>query len=225
MKNQYVGDVNDFAKYALLRVLGQRLRLLVCWMLTPDDGSSDGRHLSYLCRPEHYERYDPDLFRKLGGLIARGERSVMSIERERLVPGARFYSHILRDDLVERRRYFEGLGRPARGSDVVFFDPDNGLEIASVPIGRRNSAKYLYRHELAEAYERNLSAVVYQHFPRVDRDRFILNVAASTRDACPNATLLTARTGGVAYLCFVQPRHRVLFADAWADAAMRFEGL
>ncbi len=197
MKNQYIGDVNDYVKYALLRTLGSRLRLLVCWMLTPDDGSSDGRNITYFRHPERYQRFDPELFQRLGELVACGERSVSAIERGRLVPGARFYSHIVPDDLQQRRRYFEGLWCAARESDVIFFDPDNGLDIASVPMGRRNSAKYLYSHELAEACERGLSAIVYQHFPRVKRDRFMLEAAASTRDACPNATLLTARTGRV----------------------------
>jgi hypothetical protein len=41
MKNQYFGDINDYRKYGLLRMLHSTGdgRLLVAWMLTPDDGS------------------------------------------------------------------------------------------------------------------------------------------------------------------------------------------
>lgn len=44
MKNQYLGDINDYMKYGLPRTITQvtGLRLTVCWMLTPDDSRSDG---------------------------------------------------------------------------------------------------------------------------------------------------------------------------------------
>jgi hypothetical protein len=37
VKHQYVGDINDYRKYALLRALsaGGANRIGVCWMLTP----------------------------------------------------------------------------------------------------------------------------------------------------------------------------------------------
>ena len=56
MKDPYFGDVNDFRKYGLLRLLSiqDRLRLGVCWMLTEPDGTTDGRFLSYLAQPEKY---------------------------------------------------------------------------------------------------------------------------------------------------------------------------
>jgi len=39
MKNQYFGDINDYRKYGLLRLLtdGGDIRTAVCWMLTPGD--------------------------------------------------------------------------------------------------------------------------------------------------------------------------------------------
>ena len=48
MKDQYFGDINDYRKYGLLRavVCTSGLRLMVAWMLTPDDGSTDGKFIS-----------------------------------------------------------------------------------------------------------------------------------------------------------------------------------
>jgi hypothetical protein len=53
LKDQYLGDVSDFQKYALLRRIARpaSLKLGVCWMLTESDGRSDGRHLDYLDHP------------------------------------------------------------------------------------------------------------------------------------------------------------------------------
>jgi hypothetical protein len=44
VKNQYFGDINDYRKYGLLRLLTNRgeIRTAVCWMLTRDDESIDG---------------------------------------------------------------------------------------------------------------------------------------------------------------------------------------
>src|SRR5687768_3003787 len=63
MKNQYFADINDYFKYGILRCLGKGgLRIAVCWMLTPDDGRSDGRKISYLSNPDRWRNYDPVLF-------------------------------------------------------------------------------------------------------------------------------------------------------------------
>lgn len=63
MKDQYVGDINDYRKYALLRVLsaGGANRIGVCWMMTPSDGGLDGGKLAYLQQPERHRHVDPEL--------------------------------------------------------------------------------------------------------------------------------------------------------------------
>ncbi len=49
MKNQYVGDVNDYLKYGLIRTLvkGRHLKAGVFWMLTDDDKRGDGEKIEY----------------------------------------------------------------------------------------------------------------------------------------------------------------------------------
>ena len=41
MKNQYFGDINDYRRNGLLRVVTSRraLETAVCWMLSPEDES------------------------------------------------------------------------------------------------------------------------------------------------------------------------------------------
>ena len=54
MKNQYFGDIHDYRKYGLLRAIieGGELKLLVAWMLTPDDEGADGNIIGYLNDPD-----------------------------------------------------------------------------------------------------------------------------------------------------------------------------
>src|SRR5215216_6244450 len=55
MRHNFVNDIGDYAKYALLRVLaggdGSRLRLGVVWYLTVHrEHNGDGRRRAHLCR-------------------------------------------------------------------------------------------------------------------------------------------------------------------------------
>ncbi|MFC2167097.1 hypothetical protein ACFLQZ_03950 [Acidobacteriota bacterium] len=60
MKNQYVGDINDYHKYGLIRILTENpaVPTTVCWMLTLDDKKTDGRKIGYLYRKEIAEYYN-----------------------------------------------------------------------------------------------------------------------------------------------------------------------
>jgi hypothetical protein len=50
MKNQYIADINDYRKYGLIRTLSDsgKIRVGICWMLTPDDNRTDGQFTNYL---------------------------------------------------------------------------------------------------------------------------------------------------------------------------------
>jgi hypothetical protein len=142
MKDQYVGDYNDFVKYALLHaILAQELPLLVCWILTRDDGSTEGGKLGYLDKPSIFRPLDPAAFDTMADLVANGSRSVAAIEASGLLPDAGYFSRLLEDHSSSPSVFFRELWRQPRS--VVFFDPDNGLEIASKPRGRRDSAIHL----------------------------------------------------------------------------------
>jgi hypothetical protein len=142
MKNQYFGDINDYRKYGLLRTVQSRGdgKLLVAWMLTPDDGSPDGGFRSYLQEPDTWRRYDPELFAGLAGLLQAPSISQVSlIERSTLLPRASYYSAMVPDASKERDAWRQGLLDAAHDADLVFLDPDNGIEVPSKPVGRKGS--------------------------------------------------------------------------------------
>ena len=134
MKNQYFGDVNDFRKYGLLRILmdNGKLNTGICWMLTPDDSRSDGKFTKYLDHPEKWRKYDPDLFDFLEGCIKVDQiRDVNRLRNSSILPSSKFYSEILFDAIDKQDLYFGEMLRRFKNMDLIFFDPDNGMEIKS----------------------------------------------------------------------------------------------
>lgn len=228
MKNQYVGDINDFCKYGLLRVLTERGRhsTTVAWMLTPDDSSAHGGKLAYLSHPDRWRSRDPELFDFLAVSMADGQaRTVATIETSIVMPGAQFVAEYVPRGPDMRAAYFGRLLRAAADSELIFFDPDNGLEVASCPPGRPGSDKYLLWTELAEAYAAGHSVLVYQHFPRRRRDHFIAELAARIGEITSARQVLAFRTAGVVFLLVPQiaaadyyARRAKTIADEWRDA-------
>jgi hypothetical protein len=207
MKNQYVGDINDYVKYAFLRHLMRAgSEVTVCWMLTSDDRRTDGSRRSYLDKPAQYRDRDPELFDTLAGDL-RHARDVRSIEESGILPNARFLSDPIEDAREVRESHFRHLYAALPPTSLVFFDPDNGLDVATVRSGRRNSSKYLFRDELAGFLSEGHSAIVYQHFPRVERRHFLQNVFNSRVWPGCEMRWASVYTPHVAYLLFLQEPH------------------
>jgi hypothetical protein len=184
MKDQYFGDVNDFRKYGLLRALAEvGLSIGVCWLLTGDDAGGDGELRKYLTKPSRWRNFDPELYDKLLRLQQPGvSRSVKYANEWGLVPGATYFDEVLTDEIDQRNQYFTAALAALRACDVLFFDPDNGIEVQSSGRGRHGSEKYVYWSELREAYANGHSLLVYQHFPRVERARFVPFLADCLRE-------------------------------------------
>ena len=73
MQNRYVGDIGDYLKLGILRALSPGFHLGIVWWLLPDEGHNrDGRHISYLNRPDQWRHFDPDLFDTLRGIVSPG---------------------------------------------------------------------------------------------------------------------------------------------------------
>jgi len=225
MKNQYVGDINDYFKYSILRALAARSDrpLAVCWMLTDDDGSGDGNLTTYLDRSGEYRELDPMLFDGLRAVLASGRREVAAIESGRLLPCAFYFGRLLEDQANARAAYFHELwaGLPDRA--LVFFDPDNGLEVASVGKGKRGSRRYLYLDELDRAISLGHLALVYQHFPRVRRDVYVARAFERIRERIPSADSVAIYSSRVAYLLVGEREEIRSLSDALRCVTARWD--
>jgi hypothetical protein len=220
MKEQYVGDENDYRKYALLRHFALRgeVRIGVCWMLTPADGRTDGSLTKYLDEPPLCD--DEELFAKLISIAGvEGQRRLHLVEREKVIPGAVYFDEFISDRAPLRRAYFEtaldSLGR----ADLIFFDPDNGVAPPSVPRGAANSGKYIYRDELHDTYIAGHSLLVYQHFTREPRTAHVERLAIDLAVCAPSAQLWCFSTPRTAFFLMIHPRHAPKLAPAATEAS------
>lgn len=225
MKNQYFGDINDYKKYSLLRLLsGQgEIKTAVCWVLTEDDSGTDGKRTSYLEKPEIWRKYDPVVYQHLREHVVRqGIRDVGTLEYHNILPNCRFYNDIISDDIKLRIRFFKKFMRFVGDADMIFFDPDNGLEVKSVPLGKKKSSKYIYWHEIRESYEDGHSLLLYQHFPRMSRESFICSLVERFKELDGIRSIYSYCTYHVAFLLIPQPRHEKLFDSNTAQVSQNW---
>lgn len=227
MKNQYFGDINDYRKYGLLRALltGCVDSLLVTWMLTPDDGSRDGGLRSYLQKPARWRHYDPELFDGLYRLLQSAEVPAVSLlEGSVLLPRTFYYSEVVPDARPEREVWLEGLLDAVRNVDLMFLDPDNGIEVPSKPVGRKGSSKYVTWQELQAIWEAGCSLLIYQHFRREPRDALAYRLMSELRDRTGASLVQAFRTPHVLFLLAAQDVHAPRFRQMAPLLTERWNG-
>ena len=182
MQDRYVGDVGDFAKYGLLRRLigkpgEQAIRLGVVWCLFPNEThNNDGGHVSYLERSD-FGALDDVLLAALRTIVLSGTRCVSAVSNGNIFPGSTVFCdemaatpsapRLSRDDRTRYRKdWLDRCFTATAECDLVFFDPDNGLEITSVPKQHLNAGKYIYWDELIPFWRRGQTLLVYHHINR-----------------------------------------------------------
>lgn len=210
MKNQYFGDINDYKKYGLLRsiISATGLKIFIAWMLTPDDGSTDGKFIEYLNQPEKWNHFDKPLYEKTVELLkSNNNRSVEFIENTDLLHGSQYYSALVPDQTEARDSWFSELKRHSINSDLVFLDPDNGLEIKSKKYGTKNSSKFLYWREVDSLWQSGKSLLIYQHFIREKRDLFINRMLKVLSENTAGSKLEAFSTSNVVFFLALQSRH------------------
>jgi hypothetical protein len=147
----------------------------VVWYLVPNHGPpGDGRYTDYL-KEENADRFrlcDPLLFDCLKEIVDSNRRSVESIEQAGFLPAKyyprklAFHDIPLHERPASRQAWLRGAVERVRACNIVFVDPDNGLEVKSASRHSKKGTKYVYYDELCDYVSQNQSVVVYQHMPR-----------------------------------------------------------
>jgi hypothetical protein len=159
------------------------------------------------------------LFDALKNAVANGRRNITEIGQ--ILPGAVYHADILLDDKESRAHYFDRLESRIASSDLVFFDPDNGMEVKSKPKGRRGSAKFLYWDEVRRINAMGKSMIVFQHFARLKRDVFVAGLQQRFMAECGAGWVGVLVTSNVAYFVVPARAHEAELQAACAEVGRR----
>jgi hypothetical protein len=174
MQNRYAADIGDYVKLAILRELQRGRTTGVLWWLYPDEAhNADGKHTTYLDRPVAWRAFDPPLFDSLRRLIAHDERSVARLQAADLLQSTIYFSEIIptsgnaADRRIARQAWFARAQAVVSGCDLLFLDPDNGLETSRFDAGLRKAGKSVSLSELTALKRPGRAMVVYHHHTRM----------------------------------------------------------
>lgn len=176
-------------------------------MLTSEDGRADGSKLSYLQQPDRFRHFDSALFDILAHAAGEPDRRRLQvIEDSGAIAQAFYFNELLPDDSAGRQAFMDRCAAALADTGLVFFDPDNGLEVSSVRKGRKNSSKFLYLDEVAAFYDAGKSLLIYQHFPRIERGTFIAQRSEQLRACAPGCSIWAFTTAHVVFFLILNPR-------------------
>jgi len=210
MQDKYVADIGDWGKYGLLRALASDgIPLSVIWYLVHDEPGPDGRYIEYLGKPKTYKAIDATLFDRLRGLVDR--RAVAAVQASGVLPENSLYfdERLVLDDIPalspdgrkkrsERRAtwFAKALGI-AQAGGVVFVDPDNGFECASVRPHSKKGPKYVAWSEAKQLVGADWTLVAYHHLNRAKKGtthtQQIEAVAERLQGLAPTSTVVGLR--------------------------------
>jgi hypothetical protein len=194
-------------------------------MLTPNDPRPDGHRIQYLEDPEQWRHFDPVVFDHLHKcVIEQKNRAVRNLKSRGILPNCKFYSEIIQDGTDQRKKYLQIFLKFAHNSDLIFFDPDNGMEVKSVCLGRRRSSKYLYFSEVQQTFSAGHSILIYQHLTPRPRRSLVSGLASRFQVVTGVNKVYLYWTQFVVFLLISQPRHENYFvrsnkkvAQLWKD--------
>ncbi len=210
MRHNYTGDEGDFTKYALLRTLsgGGRERVLaVNWYLTVHaEKNAHGNMRRHLETPDKWAMLDQDLLTRFVQVFSRVQREARHVglleDAQMVGPLTRFFHEPLptgelptADRMAAREAWHARALAATAGADIVFLDPDNGVEVASRGPRSKWRCKYATYAEIGDYLDRGQAVVCYQHERRVAWSALVPGLADEMRAA----GVQMARPGFIAF--------------------------
>jgi len=152
--------------------------------LVPDEShNADGKFTRYLePSPKNdyrFRRCDQELYNALADIIHKKDRNVSSIRKCSIMPpGTVFYEEPLtfdgtpanspkarRNRIAYRNGWVQDALSATKDCDIIFIDPDNGLE-AGTKRHLKRGPKYVFFDELKPYCKRGQSLIIYHHTSR-----------------------------------------------------------
>ena len=208
MRDQFVGDVNDFGKYGLLRRLcgvtregddnehDPDLKLGVVWYYLTGK-TKGGENTDY----PNLAHCDPTLYPKLRGLLSPPiNRTVANVEKLNFLHvEGRYYREINPNwgapnnkktehgnRLAAAEGWLAGAIERVKGADIVFLDPDHKITGDKTRIGA-NSPMFVHVCEIKKLWKLGHSLVIYHQTNNASG--MVCRAIELVREAVPNAAI------------------------------------
>ena len=198
MQDRYAGDIGDYGKIGLLKMLQEHgLSVAVNWYRVDPleverkaDGSfkqDDGKYLI----PEDLKVCDRDLADSLVRISKSNNRSVEALEQENVISGAIFYHELM--TVENRDEWHKHAMEKLEGTDIVFVDPDNGMLVKSVGKKSARSVKYTFYEEVWDYFQRGQSVLIYNHRSRKPENVYFHEICSKIQKTTgvPESEILT----------------------------------
>lgn len=162
MQERWAGNVGDFGKLALLRQLMEGRQLAICWYLTcgQSEHGHERRYFDYLNRPGDFRHLAPEVFDVLKDITSGNQAGISRIgaleNSGLLLNGALFHSKKVPKRAPLRQIWARELIESINQADLVFLDPDNGIQ------GRRITPKHVALAEIAALRRQGRALVIVQ---------------------------------------------------------------
>jgi len=225
MKNQYFADVGDFGKYGMLGYLSDKsLNIGINWYLTENDTKTDGKFVDYFNKPD-YLLCDKELHDFLHKCIVQGRREVSELSKFSRYSDIITYNEIIKVDHINalspegrdrrskvRKEWFQNSMDKLKQCDLIFCDPDNGIETRSLSYVGKDSVKYVFVEEIKEMINQGKSVICYNHRDRSkELDYFIRfnEVMSALEGDILLRGLRFSRYNVRDYLFFIRPEHEM----------------
>ena len=231
MQDKYVGDVGDFGKYILLNTIVEHsdhgVILGVNWYYVQRDegANTDGNHTDYLTKANEssvsYENCSPLLYSKLATIVDHNRR-LSEIENARvLAPETLFHRKPIpiprhngdSRSRREREEWYEASKRKLYEADIIFVDPDNGIQPIRTRKDQVVSIKYAFYDEIEQYYRLGKSVIIYNHRDRRPQEEYEAKIILTRRIVGSWNSIKVVRFKRVSvrdYVFLVQPKHRPL---------------
>ena len=199
MQDRFVGDIGDFGKYGLLNFIcgnddtsKEIFRLGINWYFyqpEPNDKEmklDHGKFIKYL-KPskendEEFKICDPNLYCELQKIVDANKRKVAEIEKINILPSGTvfFNKRVSYNDikgsenrLSYRESWIEQSLNMLASCNLIFYDPDNGIETGSIKKYHKKAGKYVFYDEISKYYDKGKSLIIYNHRSREIIDNYL----------------------------------------------------
>jgi hypothetical protein len=217
MKDNYVGDIGDYAKLILLRNLSQikGIKLGINWYFNKaEEQNTDGLHIDYLCfDKKNVEDFDPNLYDQLRKIVEndyRYRKGRPNGEKRRISDLTNILGKDIKADFKEevpsskksRPNWIDTSLIELKECNLIFLDPDNSIAYNDA----NGNKKHVLRKEIEHYWKHGKSLVIYDHRDRKPKEQY--DAKFKIGDLKPSCFIEANMHSKRTYVFYLQSHHK-----------------